>query len=109
MRKLTLSATVGLFPSARRAGSISSDEDYAAKSHKKKFFQRSGAHSRGTATPDTSFGASDDGSSWRRGAARKVVTYNEANVDYGLDSDGDDDMFYGREALIGEGLSPALR
>lgn len=31
-------------------------------------------------------------SSWRRGAARKVVTYNEASVDYGLDSDGDDDV-----------------
>ncbi|GMK59395.1 hypothetical protein CspeluHIS016_0800010, partial [Cutaneotrichosporon spelunceum] len=98
-------STVGLFPSVRRAGSNSSDEDYAAKSHKKKFFQRSGAHSRGTATPDTSFGASDDGSSWRRGAARKVVTYNEANVDYGLDSDGDDDMFDGREAPIENGVA----
>lgn len=91
-----------MFPSARRAGSNSSDEDYAAKSHKKKFFQRSGAHSRGTATPDTSFGDSDAASSWRRGAARKVVTYNEANVDYGLDSDGDDDMFYGGQMPIGK-------
>lgn len=32
-----------------------------------------------------------------------MVTYNEASVDYGLDSDGDDDvMYYQQEARIGE-------
>ncbi|KAL1413280.1 ATP-dependent DNA helicase Hrp3 [Vanrija albida] len=90
-----------VFPS-KRPQSDSSDEDYATKSHKKKFFQRSGANSRGTATPDTTFGDSDTGS-WRRGAARKVVTYNEASVDYGLDSEGDEDvMYYEKEAPLVE-------
>lgn len=99
--RLTDSA-VQEFPTSRRGNSVSSDEDYAAKSHKKKFFQRSGANSRGTATPDTSFGDSD-AASWRRGAARKVVTYNEASVDYGLDSEGDDDVaYYDQQAPIGE-------
>lgn len=30
------------------------------------------------------------------------MTYNEASVDYGLDSEGDDEMFYGGEAPIGK-------
>lgn len=89
------------FPSKQRPSSDSSDEDYARKSHKKKFFERSGGNSRGTSTPDTAFDS--DGASWRRGAARKVVTYNEASVDYGLDSEGDDDvMYYQQEARVGE-------
>lgn len=90
------------FPS-KRPSSDSSDEDYATKSHKKKFFERSGGNSRGTSTPDTAFDS--DGASWRRGAARKVVTYNEASVDYGLDSEGDDDvMYYQQEARVGESM-----
>jgi chromodomain-helicase-DNA-binding protein 1 len=102
MCSTALTAALQQFPS-KRATSVSSDEDYAAKSHKKKFFQRSGANSRGTATPDTSFGDSD-APSWRRGAARKIVTYNEASVDYGLDSEGDDDVMYynDKEAPIGK-------
>lgn len=83
--------STGSFP-ARRPASVSSDEDYAAKSHKKKFFHRSGNNSRGTATPDSTFDS--DSAAWRRGAARKVVTYNEASVDYGLDSEGDEDVIY---------------
>ena len=31
----------------------------------------------------------DSDGAWRRGAARKVVTYDEAQADYGLGSDDD--------------------
>ncbi|KAK8853315.1 hypothetical protein IAR55_004019 [Kwoniella newhampshirensis] len=80
----------GHFP-ARRVESVSSDEDYGSKSHKKKFFSKSnGATSR--ATPDTPYSESDG--AWRRGAAKKVVTYNEADVDYGLESEEEEAAAY---------------
>jgi chromodomain-helicase-DNA-binding protein 1 len=74
------------FPT-RREQSQSSDEDYAQKSHKKKFFSKNGGGSR---TPD------DD--AWRRGAAKRV-NYDEAQVDYGLESA---DEAYQGEAAEGE-------
>ena len=69
------------FP-ARVERSTSSDEDYAAKSHKKKFFPRTGRETSRN-TPDVD----SDGAAWKRGAARKVITYDEAQVDYGLQSE----------------------
>lgn len=62
---------ISAFPT-RRERSASSDEDYGSKSHKRK---RVIAHSE---TPEVD--------AWRRGAAKKVVSYDEANVDYGLES-----------------------
>ncbi|WWC91832.1 uncharacterized protein L201_006779 [Kwoniella dendrophila CBS 6074] len=85
----------GAFP-MRREQSVSSDEDYGAKTHKKKFFSKSGTgtNGRATATPDTPYSEADG--AWRRGAAKKVVTYNEADIDYGLEySDEDEGEYYG--------------
>lgn len=62
------------------------DKDYADKSHKKKFFSKNGGPLR--ATPDIGF-VDPDGI--KRGAAKKVVTYDEAQADYGLESDDDVD------------------
>ncbi|WVQ84586.1 hypothetical protein IAT38_006740 [Cryptococcus sp. DSM 104549] len=74
----------GAFPMRKEKDLSSSDEDYGTKSHKKKFFAKgNGSTARGT--PDTAF--SDADNAWRRGAAKKVVTYNEADVDYGLASE----------------------
>ena len=83
------------FPTRREKSGESSDEDYAAKSHKKKFFSKNGGTSR--ATPDT--GYVDSEGAWRRGAAKKVITYDEAQADYGLESD--EDVIYYPE---GEGV-----
>ncbi|KGB76774.2 chromodomain-helicase-DNA-binding protein 1 [Cryptococcus deuterogattii R265] len=71
----------GAFP-MRKQVDESSDEDYGTKSHKKKYFSKTGVSRR--ATPGTPY--SDD-NAFRRGAAKKVVTYNEADVDYGLESE----------------------
>lgn len=75
------------FPT-RKERSESSDEDYGAKSHKKKFYARNSGSGR--ATPE----APIDDAAWRRGAAKKVVTYDEAQVDYGLESEEDDEAYY---------------
>ncbi|OCF38014.1 chromodomain-helicase-DNA-binding protein 1 [Kwoniella heveanensis BCC8398] len=84
----------GSFPT-RKEVSVSSDEDYGAKSHKKKFFSKSnGGTNRGT--PDTPYSEGDG--AWRRGAAKKVVTYNEADVDYGLESADEEEVYYAEEA-----------
>ncbi|WWC72124.1 uncharacterized protein I206_106084 [Kwoniella pini CBS 10737] len=79
--------STGAFP-MRKEKSVASDEDYGTKSHKKKFFAKS-ANGRSGSTPDTPY--SDGDGAWRRGAAKKVVTYNEADVDYGLEESEDDD------------------
>ena len=84
MIKLAASAA---FPT-RKERSASSDEDYGSKSHKKKFHARNSGSGR--ATPDI---AHDADAAWRRGAAKKVVTYDEAQVDYGLESDVDDEAY----------------
>lgn len=63
------------FP-ARRERSDSSDEDYASKHHKRKVTSANGS------TPQSD--------AWRRGAAKKIVSYDEANVDYGLEESGDE-------------------
>ncbi|KAK6909295.1 hypothetical protein I203_103312 [Kwoniella mangroviensis CBS 8507] len=83
----------------RKEKSISSDEDYGTKSHKKKFFSKSGASTANggggrttTGTPDTPYSEADG--AWRRGAAKKVVTYNEADVDYGLEESEDEQGEY---------------
>jgi chromodomain-helicase-DNA-binding protein 1 len=70
------------FPTTRRQ-SASSDEDYAQKSHKRKVFAKNGGSSR---TPE------DD--AWRRGATKRV-NYDEAQVDYGLESA--DEAYLGEE------------
>lgn len=69
----------------RRERSESSDEDYASKSHKKKSIQYSARD-----TPDSGFADAQD--VWRRGAAKKVVTYDEAQANYGLESE-DEEMY----------------
>ncbi|ORX35357.1 putative transcription regulator [Kockovaella imperatae] len=79
---------VGSFP-VRRERSMSAEDDYAAKSHKRKFFSKTNGSS-GRETPDSSFADADP---WRRGAARKVVTYDEAKADYGLESE-DEEVYY---------------
>lgn len=71
----------------RKERSDSSDDDYGAKSHKKKKPARNSAHG----TPDP-YGDSD--AAWRRGAAKKVVTYDEAQVDYGLESAEEEEEYY---------------
>jgi chromodomain-helicase-DNA-binding protein 1 len=71
----------------RKERSQSSDDDYGAKSHKKK---KPARNSSGNATPD--FG--DPDAAWRRGAAKKVVTYDEAQVDYGLESAEEEEEYY---------------
>jgi hypothetical protein len=75
-------SAVGAFPS-RREKSESSDEDYAHRAHKKKSHIKASFRD----TPDSGFADSD--TAWRRGAAKKVTTYNEAEADYGLDSEED--------------------
>ena len=86
----SLTPATGYFPT-RKAQSESSDEDYAKKSHKKKAFRKPETGSaRGT--PESGF--ADSMGVWRRGAAKKVVTYDEAQADYGLESE-DDAMPYG--------------
>lgn len=71
---------IASFP-ARKERSVSDDDgDYAVKSHKRKVFSVRD-------TPE-SF---DSDAAWRRGAAKKVVSYNEAAVDYGLDSASEED------------------
>ncbi|WWD19741.1 hypothetical protein CI109_104205 [Kwoniella shandongensis] len=84
----------------RRVESVSSDEDYGSKSHKKKFFSK-GNGTTGRATPDTPYSESDG--AWRRGAAKKVVTYNEADVDYGLESEEEEAAAYYATGDGGEG------
>lgn len=79
-----LTPASGSFPQ-RRDRSESSDEDYAAKSHKKKAY-----HNGARDTPDSGF--ADAQGVWRRGAAKKVVTYDEAQADYGLESE-DEEMY----------------
>ncbi|KAL7419150.1 ATP-dependent DNA helicase Hrp3 [Cryptotrichosporon argae] len=79
------------FPTRRERSDSSDDGDYAKKSHKKKSFGQAkvkASAGRNAYTPDT---ADSDAAAWRRGAAKKIVTYNEASVDYGLDSDDEDD------------------
>ena len=76
IRSDAVASVAAAFP-ARRAKSLSSDEDYAVKAHKKKAY----VAPTGRSTPDTF------DSDWRRGAAKKVVNYNEAEVDYGLGSE----------------------
>ncbi|RSH91369.1 hypothetical protein EHS25_009668 [Saitozyma podzolica] len=70
-------------PAAAPGNSASSDEDYAQKSHKRKVFAKNGGSSR---TPE------DD--AWRRGATKRV-NYDEAQVDYGLESA--DEAYLGEE------------
>ena len=98
---LLILAAAASFPT-RRERSISADEDYAVKSHKKKFFAKANGGNSGRDTPDSGFIESDMG--WRRGAAKKVVTYDEAQADYGLDSDEDVEYNQGEggEDLQGE-------
>lgn len=79
-----LTVATASFPQ-RRENSESSDEDYAAKSHKKKSY-----HTSARDTPDSGF--ADAQGVWRRGAAKKVVTYDEAQADYGLESE-DEEMY----------------
>ncbi|CAD6582432.1 MAG: hypothetical protein TREMPRED_003281 [Tremellales sp. Tagirdzhanova-0007] len=95
--------SITTFPS-RREKSVSSDADYAAKSHKKKFFSKNGSGAR--ATPDAGYVDSDG--AWRRGAARKVVTYDEAQADYGLGSDDDVNYPAGDLAIEPEGGSDEI-
>lgn len=66
---------------------MSSDEDYAARSHKRKVYS----------TPDTVPEA------WRRGAVKKIVTYDEAQVDYGLESEDEAELAEQTEADLGNG------
>ncbi|ORY35802.1 putative Chromodomain helicase [Naematelia encephala] len=75
------------FPT-RKERSVSSDEDYARKAHKKKLPTKNGGSLRNT--PDA---FNDSDGAWRRGAAKKVRTYNEAQVDYGFDS-GEDEAYF---------------
>ena len=86
----------------RKEKSFSSDEDYAAKAHKKKFFSKATgtASTSMRATPESGF--ADSEGVWKRGAARKVVTYDEAQADYGLESDEDDVYYQEGEAPAGE-------
>ena len=72
----------------REKSGDSSDEDYASRAHKKKAFSLAKGGS-GAGTP-----MSDADAAWRRGAAKKVVTYDEAQVDYGLESEEDDVIYY---------------
>jgi chromodomain-helicase-DNA-binding protein 1 len=81
------SSALAAFPT-RKERSDSSDDDYGAKSHKKK---KSARNSSAQATPDP-YGDSD--AAWRRGAAKKVVTYDEAQVDYGLESAEEEEEYY---------------
>ncbi|WRT70120.1 uncharacterized protein IL334_007114 [Kwoniella shivajii] len=80
------------FPQRKEKSEESSDEDYGSKSHKKKFFSKSNGGSNNRATPETPYSEGDG--AWRRGAAKKVVTYNEADVDYGLESEDDQGEYY---------------
>lgn len=82
----------------RKEKSESSDEDYGSKSHKKKSYGRNGNSGHGT--PD---GMADADAAWRRGAAKKVVTYDEAQVDYGLESEEEEDAYYQAQEASGLG------
>jgi len=84
--KTKLISESGHFP-MRQEVSESSDDDYAAKSHKKKVKKTGSARD----TPES--GYADAMGVWRRGAAKKVVTYDEAQADYGLESE-DDEVYY---------------
>jgi hypothetical protein len=92
----------------RQDVSESSDDDYAARSHKKKVTKKTaGARD----TPDSGF--ADSMGVWRRGAAKKVVTYDEAQADYGLESE-EDEVYYpsgaatpGRSKMFHQ-LTPAV-
>ena len=86
------------FPTRRDKSVESSDEDYAVKSHKKKFFSKIGDNTR--ATPDADY--VDSEGAWRRGAAKRVVTYDEAQADYGLETD-EDVVYYPEEQGVAEG------
>ena len=77
---------------------MSAEDDYAVKSHKKKFFARTNGSS-GRGTPESGFADSDG--IWRRGAAKKVVTYDEAQADYGLESE-DEEVYYGEAGAEGK-------
>jgi hypothetical protein len=87
---------MGAFP-MRQEKSVSEDEDYAARSHRKKFYIPANMRD----TPDSGFADSDG--AIRRGAAKKVTTYNEAEADYGLDSE--EDVIYQDEGEGGGGES----
>lgn len=64
IKQKPLSTTPTVFPQ-RRPKADSEEDDYAVKSHKRKVLSK--------ATPESV----DSGGSWRRGAAKKVVTYDE--------------------------------
>jgi chromodomain-helicase-DNA-binding protein 1 len=84
------------FPT-RKDRSDSSDDDYGAKSHKKKKSARNSAQ----ATPES--GLADQDAGWRRGAAKKVVTYDEAEVDYGLESAEEEEKLYQAQEIAAFG------
>ena len=84
------------FPT-RKDRSDSSDDDYGAKSHKKKKSARNSAQ----ATPES--GLADQDAAWRRGAAKKVVTYDEAEVDYGLESAEEEEKLYQAQEIAAFG------
>ncbi|WVN87533.1 uncharacterized protein L203_102716 [Cryptococcus depauperatus CBS 7841] len=89
----------GAFP-MRKLQDESSDEDYGTKSNRKKSSSKSGTTGPRTAS-GTPYSESD---AFRRGAAKKVVTYNEANVDYGLESEDEraaTDHYYTAAETIG--------
>lgn len=85
------------FPLRKDKGE-SSDEDYGSKSHKKKPQAR--RPPSGQSTPD---GFADADAAWRRGAAKKVVTYDEGQVDYGLASEEEEDAYYQAQEASGLG------
>jgi chromodomain-helicase-DNA-binding protein 1 len=83
----------------RKDKADSSDEDYGTKSHKKKVPATARKAHSGQTSPD---GLNDADAAWRRGAAKKVVTYDEAQVDYGLASEEEEDAYYqAQEAGLG--------
>lgn len=84
------------FPT-RKERSDSSDDDYGTKSHKKKKSARNSAQ----ATPES--GLADPDAAWRRGAAKKVVTYDEAEVDYGLESAEEEEKLFQAQEIAAFG------
>jgi chromodomain-helicase-DNA-binding protein 1 len=89
-------SALAAFPT-RKDRSDSSDDDYGAKSHKKKKSARNSAQ----ATPES--GLADQDAAWRRGAAKKVVTYDEAEVDYGLESAEEEEKLYQAQEIAAFG------
>ncbi|WVQ77477.1 hypothetical protein IAR50_007163 [Cryptococcus sp. DSM 104548] len=79
-KPLKKSKSGGAFPMRKQQADESSDEDYGSKAHKKKNFA-------GKVKRDASNTPYSESDAWRRGAAKKIVTYNEADVDYGLESE----------------------